>query len=145
MSDSLYDMGKYLQTLLEGAKGGLNISDVYYGDQEKIPRVPTACVDTGAKRRELNGAPRRTQVDMETYVMIYTGAVASQSANREQDDQVAEAVEDLIHQDATMGGLVIDSLVSNIEYGYAVRSNSLFRTARLTVTARDQVQLPSSM
>jgi len=77
--------------------------------------------------------------------MIYTGAVASQSANREQDDQVAEAVEDLIHQDATMGGLVIDSLVSNIEYGYAVRSNSLFRTARLTVTARDQVQLPSSM
>lgn len=69
MSDSLYDMGKYLQQLIEGAKGGLNISDVYYGDQEKIPRVPTACVDTGSKQRELNGAPRRTMVDMESYVL----------------------------------------------------------------------------
>ena len=145
MSDDLYVMAKYIQSLIETNKAGLNISDVYYGDQEKIPRVPTACVDTGSKRRELSGAPRRTTVDMETYVLVYTGAVASQTANREQDDQIAEAVEDLIHQDATMGGLVIDSLVSGIEFGYALRNNSLFRTARLTVTARDQVQLPSSM
>jgi len=145
MSDSLYTVAKYLENLITTAKAGLNVSDVYYGDQEKIPRVPTVCVDTGSKRRELNGAPRRLMVDMELYVIVYTGAVASLSANREQDDLIAEAVETLIHLDATMGGLVIDSLVSDIEYGYALRNNSLFRTARLTVTARDQVQLPSSM
>jgi len=145
MSDSLYTVAKYLENLITTAKAGLNVSDVYYGDQEKIPRVPTVCVDTGSKRRELNGAPRRVMVDMELYVLVYTGAVASLSANREQDDLIAEAVETLIHLDATMGGLVIDSLVSDIEYGYALRNNSLFRTARLTVTARDQVQLPSSM
>jgi hypothetical protein len=145
MSDSLYDIAKYVQTLIETNQTSLNITDVYYGDQDKIPRVPTACVDTGVKRRQLAGAPRRTQVDVDLYVMVYTAAVASQEVNREQDDLIAENIETLIHQDATMNGLVIDSLVSDVEYGYALRSNSLFRTARLTVTARDLVQLPSSV
>jgi hypothetical protein len=62
---------------------------------------------------------------------------------RQQADNVAESVETLIHEDPTLGGTVIHSLVSRIESGYLMRRGSLFRASRLTVEATVQTQLPS--
>jgi hypothetical protein len=63
---------------------------------------------------------------------------------RQSDDELAENLEALIHQDGQMGGLVISSLVSSIESGYLMRNKAMFRASRLTVDATQQEQLPSN-
>jgi len=138
------DIAQHLQDMIEENKDNLRVKAVYYGDQDKIAFTPTVCVESGGKTRELNGAPRRTMVNMENYILVYVGAVMSSQTNRLDDDTVAEAIEALVHTDAQMEGRVIDSMVTAVEFGYLQRNNSLFRTARLTVTARQQEQLPSS-
>jgi hypothetical protein len=70
--------------------------------------------------------------------------VTSMQDVRQSDDELAENLETLIHQDAQMGGLVISSLVTSIESGYLMRNKAMFRASRITVDATSQEQLPSS-
>lgn len=146
-TDSMTVIAKHLEKLLGDNKEDLGIYDIFYGDQDRIPHTPTVCVEPGDKRRELNGAPRRTSVIITTYLLVYHNPVKSVAQIREEDDLLAESVESLIHQDAQMkdsGGndQVIDSLVTVIESGYQVKANTLFRASRMTIEVRSQVQLP---
>jgi hypothetical protein len=146
VNGSIFSFTKYIQLKLDENKTTLNLDAVYYGDQERIPVGRAACVDSGEKATEYSGAPRRVTIQMTTYIMIYTSMVRSSQENREADDQIAEAVETLLHQSEDFEGQVnVDTLVTGVEYGYALRDKTLFRTARLTVAGRDQVQLPSSI
>ena len=144
MTDSYHTVAKKLQDIVvtEATSLGVNADDVYYGDQNNIPRCPSVCIDPGEKRRESNGAPRRVMTTMTNYIIVYHNQVASMQEVREDSDKLGEKVEALIHADATLGGIVIDSMVTGIESGYLQRDRSLFRASRLTVEARDQVQLP---
>lgn len=144
--DSYVNMAKYLENLLKTrhADTGVEVQDVYYGDQENIPRTPSACVDPGGKRRDLQGAPRRTEATMTNYVIVYHYEVKSMQDVREAADRVAEKIEDIIHEDAYMGNSVFDSMVTAVESGYLMRRNSLYRASRLTVEARAMKQLPST-
>lgn len=141
-SASYVDMADYLKTLIETNRTSLGLADVYYGDQNNIPRTPSACVDPGGKDRGLNGAPRRTLVTLTNYVLIYHNKMTSTEIIRREDDQRAEAIEKLIHQDSQMGGLVIDSMVTGIESGYLMRERTMFRASRLTIEAHVQEMLP---
>lgn len=142
-STSIPEYTDYLVTLLEG--GSLGLTDVYYGDQTNIPRTPSACVDSGEKGRELNGAPRRMMVTLEVYILIYHFKVDSAESNQRNADLLAEATEDLVHQDAKMGDRAIHSFVKRVESGYAVRGRDTFRASRMTVEIMQQEQLPSSV
>lgn len=147
-TDSIVVVAKYLQNWIRTAMATGPVAplrDVYYGDQAKIPFTPVACVETGDKRRSLNGAPRRVDTPMTIYILIYHFTVGNNEVVREEADQLGEDVETLIHTDVRLDGLVIDSLVTSLEYGYARRGDSLFRTSRLTLECRQQVQLPSSI
>lgn len=144
MTGSLYVLSKWIETQLETNKAALGLQDVFYGDQDRIPRTPAACVEPGEKRRELNGAPRRTMVTFVIYILVYHNPVKTVEAIRNDLTALAELIETLIHSDAQMGDNVIDSLVVQLEDGFLQRSNTLFRASRLTVEARQQVQLPSS-
>lgn len=144
MIDNLADLTKFLVAKFEALQGDLGIVDVFYGDQERIPRTPAACFEAGEKTRQLNGAPRRVMTNLTIYCLIYHNPIKSMQAVREEDDQLAEAIEAKIHEDPTFEGQVIDSLVTSIESGYQVKANSMFRASRLTIEARVQVQLPSA-
>ena len=150
-TSNLQVLTKHLQKKFEDAKVDLGVQDVFYGDQNRIPRTPAICVEAGEKERELNGAPRRTLVDVTLYVLIYHGAIQSVQLNLEEVDSLAEEVESLIHQDpqfidpndaSGFPAQVIHSLVTRVEAGYQMRSNTIFRATRLTVVARVQEQLP---
>lgn len=145
MTDKYHVVALKLKTMLEDAANTLGIKDVFYGDQNNIPRNPAVCIDPGEKRRELNGAPRRTMVTMTNYIIVYHNEVKSMQDVRLGSDDLGEKIEDLIHTDATLGDLVIDSMVTGIESGYLQRNRALFRASRLTVEARQQVQLPASL
>lgn len=148
--DSIPAQVNFLKDKIVAAQANLGISDVFYGDQERIPRTPAVCIEPGEKTRDLNGAPRRVMTEVTTYILIYHNPVTSTETIREQDDNLAEAVEALIHadpqfRDADGNAQVIDSLVSRIESGYQQKRGALYRASRLTVDARVQAQLPSTV
>ena len=132
---------------------GTEDRNVFYGDQDRLPRYPAICVDPGDKARELNGAPRRTAVEVTIYVLVYHGTYTDVQTNLKKSDELIEALEDLIHADPFFKDTsnlsdpdqVISSLVTRTESGYQVKSNSIVRTTRLTVVATVQEQLPSEV
>jgi hypothetical protein len=142
LTDSLVTVSKYIETMLSSNAVALNLEDVFYGDQQRIPRTPAACVESGEKRRALKGAPRMTLVDITTYIIVYHYKLKSVQEIREDNDLLAEAIETLVHSDCKLGGYVIDSMVTSVESGYQMKGNSLFRASRLTIEARSQVLLP---
>jgi hypothetical protein len=150
LTNKLAPIADYLETLLKANAASLGIANltdgtpaVFYGDQNRIPVTPSACVDPGEKRRELNGAPRRTAMVITVYILVYHNRVTDIEVVAKQADALTENIETTVHTDADMGGLVIDSLVTSIEFGYQTRGKTLYRVSRLTVEARSQAQLPS--
>lgn len=144
LTDSMVVVSKYIETVLTNANGTLLLADIFYGDQERIPRTPAACVEPGEKRRQLNGMPRKTQVDMTVYIIVYHYRISSLEEVREDNDELAELIETAVHVDAQLGGNVVDSMVTSIESGYQVKGKSLFRASRLTIEARSQALLPAT-
>lgn len=146
MSTKSSDYAQYFVDLLEIHKEdpALALKGVAYGDQQKIPFTPFVCVEPGVVRRVLNGAPRRVMVTIDTHILTYHGAVRSTSENFKGADDTTDAIMQLVHADAKLGGMCIDSLVREIEPGYQRRGTSLFRATMLTVEARQQEQLSSS-
>lgn len=142
-NDSYEDMAKFLETLLNNNKVTLGLASVFYGDQNNIPHTPTACIDPGGKRRELEGAPRRTKTTLYNYIIVYHNKLVDVSTLQDDADNRAEAIEALIHQDPYMSDSVVHSMVTSIDSGYLERRNAIYRASRLTVEASVWKQLPS--
>ena len=147
LTDSYTAVAKDIQARLEANKTALGLEDVFYGDQNRIPRTPAVCVEAANKTRELNGLPRRTEVDMTIYVIVYHYKITNVQDVQEEVDTLAEQIEDFLHLDAQLRDnaqepTVVDSHVRSVESGYQQKKNSMFRATRLTFVARSQVQLP---
>lgn len=143
----LYDKILANRTAL-GLPTGADITNVFYGDQDLIQFTPAICIEPDTKRRTLNGVRRRTENEFRVGILIYEGDHTDPQKNRKATDLLAEAVETLIHADATFGTnpnqLVIHSLVESIESGYKKKGNSTIRMSRLMVIATSQTMLPPS-
>ena len=136
-TDSLYTVTKAIQTLLQANYVALELDrpeDVTYGDQDKIPRTPFLCVESGPKTRTIDGkgASGRTENNFTVFIMCYISNIRSVQENREDADLFAEQIEALLHSDVQLGGIVIHGFVTSIEPGYATRSGALMRVARIT-------------
>jgi hypothetical protein len=143
---TLVEVAKYIEgTILKEHQEELGLNDVLYGDQAPAgSRI--ACVETGTKQNEIDGAsmPRRVMRTYTVYILIYHNDVKFPSQNREDNDKQAEAVENLIHADKKLGGLINQTcLVTSVEAGYAARGSTIFQTSRLTVQATSLEMLPS--
>ena len=150
LTDSMSVLCITLKDYLDNNKANFGVFDVYYGDQDRIPRTPSICVKPGTKERQLNGAPRRTEVKITVYVIVYHCQINNTEMIRNDDDLIADAVEEYIHANPFMKNRadteqVISSLVTRIESGYQTKKNSLFRASILTVEMTSQVQLPTGV
>lgn len=144
LTDSLVEFALWVRDNLKDEQfmATAGIAEVLYGDQDKVGKVPLVCVEPSEKRRMLNGAPRRTEVALEVYILIYHGRIQDTQLNRQETDELAEAVEKRLHLDPTCGSLAVHSLVSNLSSGVANKGGALLRATRLTFTATSQVMLP---
>lgn len=113
--------------------GDLGLQDVYYGDQQKIPRTPCATVEAGTQNNLLAGAPFRVEHDITTYIVLYIAKVTSNQVSKREADLLSAAVTKRLHEDKTMGGLVVYGLVTRIEPGFAQRGE-LMQAVRITWT-----------
>jgi hypothetical protein len=147
LHDSYAELAKDVHSRLEAGAVALGLAAVYYGDQDRIPVTPAVTVEPNGKDRRLNGLPRRTEVTLSCFIFVYHYRLDSPETIRSDNDELTEAVEAFLHQDAPLRdslgqGTVIDSMVTSIESGVMAKRNTLFRASRLTFEARSQMQLP---
>lgn len=141
-TDSLVTYALTIQNLIAAAQTDLAISDIWYGEQTKIPRTPAVEVITGQKVRNPAGAPRRVENLFECFVLVQAGQVQDAQLNLRLAEQLAESIETILHTDPTLGGIVFNNTVVRIESGVSTRSKTEFRAARLTVQAKSLTLLP---
>jgi hypothetical protein len=125
-------------------KVDLGLKDVLFGEQTMIPSTPTAVVYPGPKHRDLAGvsAPGgRTHNMMTVYVELFGSAVGPEAIERLALDQVAEAVETVLHADVTMGGIIIHGFVNDWTPSNARIASSQFRLLRMTYIGRSKTYL----
>jgi hypothetical protein len=122
-------------------------ADIVYGDQEIIPRSPYICVEPGNKTRNLEGAPQQVRNTFVVYILVYVSGPEKLLA-RAQCDELAEAVETLLHKDLQLnngvpspgGDIVIHGYCTNFESGYAFKPG-LVRTVRIAWEGTTKLRL----
>ncbi len=131
------DTATIVQATVDLLKGDpdLNLKEVYYGDQGGYPFTPSASVELGGTEREYNQTGIMTNLSIEIAIVVYHGLVVDLQNIKKELDQFAQAVEDKLHVDNTLGGLVISGIVTSVEPGVAVVGNSQFQAHRLTWAA----------
>ncbi len=128
------DTATIVQATVDLLKGdaSLNLKEVYYGDQTGIPRTPAATVELGGTDRSYNQTGLFTNLDVTLSIVVYHGLLADVQKIKKELDQFVQAVEDKLHKDNTLGGLVISGLVTSVEPGVAVVGQTQFYAHRLT-------------
>jgi hypothetical protein len=142
LSTKLVEVAGTLHAVMDTAKADLGLQAVYYGDQNKIPVTPVACIEPDTKTRLLRSATRVTDIDFTIFIIIYLQRIQSPQTNRIGSDAIAEDIEDFLHQDPTLGGILIHSYVASVNSGYVTKSDGLVRACRLQYTGRSYERLP---
>lgn len=109
-------------------------SFVDYGDHNNILGGKAVTVSAGTKNRELagvSGPGGRTLNILEVVITVYYMKTEAEASARLAADQMAENIEDLLHQDTTAGGVIIHGFVRQWVPGVIVRENSMFRVVQL--------------
>lgn len=150
---------KLIQRVGDGIAGGaytltafpaFSTADIYFGDQDSIPRTPSICVEPGEKTRTLQGVSQMTKNEFEIYLMVYHNRVQSVQQTREECDQLAYEIEKWLHADLQLAlgvpatPALIHGFVRQNESGYAVKNNTLYRSARLTYMGENKTSLAES-
>ena len=132
----LYQVADAVKDLLEANKIPLGLEEVYFGDQNRIPRHPTVCIEPTSQRNEIAGVatPMRLMRTHTVTAILYHSKFVDTQTQRRDCDAMAAAIEELIHANVTLGGLVIHAYVSGIDSGYS-RKDGIIRAAGITVTA----------
>ncbi len=133
---------QYVVDQIKANQVTLGFDEVYYGDQDRIPGGNILCVEPNDRARQLSGASRKTEVNIQLYLLIYVNKLDGVEAIRKVSDQKAEDTENLIHADPTLNGQVIHCYISRVESGFRIRDNTLIRATRLTldITSRQILQ-----
>lgn len=113
----------------------LGLVKVYYGETEGIPDIPAATVEVGTSSRSYNQTGLQTTREVPIVIVVYHAKVGDSQVIKKSLDQFAQAIENKLHEDNTLGGLVISGIVTSIEPGAAAVGKALFYAHRLTWTA----------
>lgn len=121
----------------------LGFKDVFYGDQEKLPRTPAACVEAAPFDRSLGGVGGKGRTDniLRVGVIIYFGKIQDVQINSKATEEMAEAVMDLLHRDVTLAGLVTHSFVTSIQPGYSARPDAILKASRVNWQGQSKTQI----
>lgn len=120
---------------------GLKAESIYYGDQELTPDFPAIIVESFTKDRSLT-APRATtrqfQIDLSTNILILYGKVQSSEITKKDAEIIAERVEDVLHSNFTLDGLVVFGFVARVDPGFTRRQSTMIRATRLIWAGRSK-------
>lgn len=130
--------------ILEANQTALGLTDVWYGEQLRIPRTPCIAVESGNVTRELAGMAQpggRTVNTFTIYVIGHLSILQDVQISRKQVDELMEAVEAVLSADTSWGGTVIHGYPTSYEPGYSTRQGESFRSGRLTLQGITKTRL----
>lgn len=110
----------------------LNLKEVYYGDQDRIPFTPCATVEASPTDIQNPQVNFYLEHRFNISIMVYFAQVVDQSQLKKDSDLFAEQVRDTIHQNKTLNGIIIHGNVTRMEPGVARRAGAKLRATRLT-------------
>lgn len=132
-------LATFIENLINTNKASLSVDNVLYGEQNTIPSGITVTVTPGTKirtRRIINAPSGGTRNAMEILITLYGDRVdQSTSAKHLEIVQIAEGIEDLLHQNTTMGGNCTDGFVSLWNPGISFRSDSRYFAIQMVFNA----------
>lgn len=121
-----------------------NLWGIYYGDQEKIPKNVTVCVEPNIKRTDLKNSQRGVSREFEIFVLVYfTSLNQTGQLNRRDADALAEEIEAYLNSDPQAGGSLIHCMVTEVASGYSSKDGTIVKSSRLTFNGTGTDRLPS--
>lgn len=145
-TDKVNVVGTAIKNLLVANQMSLGLADVFYGFHVMIPRTPAAVVAPGIKRRVLAGvsAPGgRTMNYLPVFIDVHSSRVGPEPEEEKMLalENLADTIEALIHQDTTLGGILIHGFCIQGDPGITHIGNSQFNTVRLTFEGQTKTYL----
>lgn len=109
-------------------------SYIYYGDRQLIPATPAISVVPGPYTRSISGVggKGRTDNNIRVFFLCYIARLDDSSELARDVDLFGETLMDILHENVTLGGLVVHGFVTAIEPGYATRSGTYMHACRVT-------------
>ena len=140
------ELGIAIKDRIESASAtlmpGYTIKRVDYGDVDRVTDSIQVCVEPETKRTELRTVGRGVTRRYRIFVYIYFSFVTNPEFNREFCDKMAEAIEANLNASATMGGLVMNGMVTEVASGMARKDGMSVRAARILYEAEGVDRLP---
>lgn len=124
-------LSTYIHGLVEDEKASLSLEDVWYGDQQLIPRTPAVTIEPGRVDTTLNNTGMQATHEFEVELLVYHSELLEVNTTRLECIQLGESIRDLLNSDKQMDGHVVHGHVSRFEPGYATRQ-VLLQAVRLT-------------
>lgn len=141
-TDRLDLIAEKVYDLLTEQKDAMEIADIWFGEQSKIPRTPAVCVIPDGKRREPAGPPRRSKNTFRIHLDVYFFKVQAVEQNDRALVTLTDNIETVLHADMTLGGLVFGSMVQGVDSGTLNKDRTLFRGTRIVFEAESLTLLP---
>lgn len=160
MTDSILTVSDRLYTVLDAAKASLSyvgaartvtLQDVWFGDDETLPRTPCLVVEPGIKRTPLAGVPSQVENTLDVELLVYHATLdVARSVARREVVGLAEVISTWLHnnhlnlQDSNGDRIVIHGWVTNTEPGYAYKGGTLYNAVQMTWTGITKTRLKTT-
>lgn len=133
-------VARAIKDFLDAEKANLGVSQVFYGDQRRIPVVPAVCVEPALTERPITSTSYQTTNTFTIGIVVYHTSSEGIEVIQEQCDQVSEDVADAVNAEGIssafaggtqFGGKIISGHVVRLEFGYRTLNDQLMRANRL--------------
>lgn len=140
LTTSSVEVTSRIHAILTEEAEALGLKAVFYGRQELMPDFPSACVESLPKDRAWNGTGHRMEVTLRTGILVYVTKIQSSTITKKESETLAEAIETLLHEDFTLGDLILHGMVTRIDYGISRIEDVMVRSVRIQWEASSREQ-----
>jgi hypothetical protein len=127
-----------IRDLIEINRTSLGLDVVLYGFHNMIPVANAAVVMARGKTRTLvgvQGPGGRTDNTLSVGIDVHRSKLGDEETERKIVDETARTIEDLLHGDTSVGGLIIHGFIDRVDRGDTSFVNgSMFRTVVMSFT-----------
>ncbi len=127
---NLSDVVSQIITTLQANQEMLGILDVYYGDQDQVPRTPAVCVEPAELTRPTISPTLYVENHFTVHILIYVSSLEGKQELRKFTDKLSESISEVLHADTTLNGLVLLGYIQKVEAGYNVKQGKMMWATR---------------